>query len=141
MNRSLPVVQIGPFSEDPAESVSVVNRTFVQGLESSYAFVPYCDSRKYGTTRQSRLNPINAAYFLKNLSLWLARLAIYRPQVVHYAISSGWALEKGLVFLRIARFFGARTLGHLHSGGFIDFWNGLPRWRKKRALRELNRLD
>jgi glycosyltransferase involved in cell wall biosynthesis len=35
----------------------------------------------------------------------------------------------------------AKTLGHFHAGDFIDHWQGLPKWRKRFALRELLRLN
>ncbi len=134
-------ILIGPLSSDPTESVSCVNAAFIEGLENRHEFLALDATRTHGKTRQSMLNVINLFYFARQFSRWFAHLALRRPQLAHYAISSGWAMEKGLVLMKLARVFGAKTLGHLHSGEFIDHWEALPSWRKKLALREFLRLD
>ena len=134
-------ILIGPMSDDPTESVSCVNAAFVEGLRDRHDFLPLEATRKHGTTRQSMLNGFNLFYFTQQLTRWLAHLAHRRPQLAHYAISSGWAMEKGLVFMKLARLFRAKTLGHMHSGEFIDHWQSLAPWRKKFARREFARLD
>jgi glycosyltransferase involved in cell wall biosynthesis len=136
-----PVVLLGPLSDDPAESVSAVNGAFVRGLADRCEFVPLTANRTIGNTRQSRLNVANAAYFLRQWAQWTGCLARRRPSIAHYAISAGWAMEKGLVLMKTARWFGARTVGHVHSGSFLTFWNSLPAWRSRRARRELHKLD
>jgi glycosyltransferase involved in cell wall biosynthesis len=141
MRRQLPVIQVGPVSDDLAESVSEVNKNFMRGLASRYQFVPVLHRRKYGLTTQSQLRLVNAYYFCKHLALWVLILVRHRPDVAHYAVSSDWAMYKGLVFLQVARLFGARTIGHLHSGAFLDFWNALPPRRKAWARRQLCALD
>lgn len=134
-------VLIGPAANDPTESVSCVNRAFVDGLQENYRFVSLDATRTVGNTRQCALNGINAVYFALQLLRWFAHLITCRPQLAHYAISSGWAMEKGLLFMKIARLCGAKTLGHLHSGAFIEHWRRLPAWRKNLALRQLKALD
>ena len=135
------MVEIGPFFEDPAESVSCINRSFVHGLRDQYRFIPLNANRRYGNTRQAALNGVNLCYFGHQLLLCLTHLIRHRPKIVHYAISAGWAMEKGLAFMKLARAFGAKTLGHIHSGGMIDHWLTLPRRRKRFALHELMKLD
>jgi glycosyltransferase involved in cell wall biosynthesis len=110
-------------------------------LEDLYEFVVPLVERKYGTTRQARFNGWNVYYLVKHTLSWVLELARRRPAVAHYAISSGWALEKGLVFLWLARLYGAKTVGHLHAGDFIEFWNALTPKRKRFAERQLARLD
>lgn len=141
MKASRPVVQIGPISDDPAESVSAVNEAFVRGLSDRFEFVSSSANRNHGNTRQSRLNALNVYYLFKHVAVWLWNIVRYRPAVAHYAVSSGWAMEKGLVFLRLARAFGVKTVGHLHSGGFIDYWKNLSARRRRFAALELNKLD
>jgi glycosyltransferase involved in cell wall biosynthesis len=136
-----PVVQIGPVCDDPTESVSSVNKAFIEGLSDNCRFVTPSANRKYGTTRQARLNLWNVYYLLKHTLVWLWSIIRYRPAVIHYGIASGWALEKALLFLWLARICGARTVGHFHSGDFVSFWDGLSERRRNRAARELARLD
>lgn len=141
MRATRPIVQIGPISDDPAESVSAVNQAFVHGLGDRFEFVSASACRKHGSTRQARLNALNVYYLLKHAAIWLWNILRYRPAVAHYAVSSGWAMEKGLVFLGLARALGVKTVGHLHSGGFIDYWGNLSGQRRRFATRELNKLD
>lgn len=138
---SRPVVLIGPVCDDHAESVSAVNKAFMEGLSERYRFVAPSANRKYGTTRQSRLNFWNVYYLLKHLLAWFWALVRYRPEIAHYAVSSGWAMEKGLIHLGLARLFGARTVGHLHSGGFPEHWRGLSPSRREFAAAQLAKLD
>jgi glycosyltransferase involved in cell wall biosynthesis len=128
-------------SSDPAESVSAVNRAFLRGLADRYNFSTIPADRTMGTTRQAKLNVTNGFYFASQFVRWTTALATHRPALAHYAVSSGWGMEKGLAFLQVARMFGARTLAHLHSGAFIDHWQSLPAWRRARAAKQFARLD
>lgn len=136
-----PVVLIGPMADDPAESVSAVNRALIAGLNENYRFIPSRTNRRFGSTAQSKLNTWNLFYLAKHGLTWIFNLVWHRPQVAHYAINAGSALWKGLLFLRIARWFGAKTVGHLHSGGFIAFWQKLPAKKRHVALAQFERLD
>lgn len=141
MPPAKPVILIGPIADDPAESVSAVNRALMAGAGEHYAFIPSPANRRFGTTGQARLNFWNLYYLAKHLAIWVWLLLRHRPQVAHYAVSAGMALWKGLLFLRLARLLGARTVGHLHSGGFLTFWQHLPPARRQSALAQLSRLD
>lgn len=141
MERRRPTVLIGPITDDPAESVSAVNKALMDGLSDKYRFLGSNSRRRYGTTRQSRLNIWNGYYLAKHFLIWTLNLVRYRPQIAHYAINAGWALWKGLLFLRIARWLGARTVGHLHSGSFLTYWKSLPPRSQRKALTQLSRLD
>jgi glycosyltransferase involved in cell wall biosynthesis len=134
-------ILIGPLASDPTESVSGVNRAFIQGLSDRYTFIPLRADRTRGNTRQSRLNVFNLFYFVRQLCQWSMHLVRRRPHIAHYAISAGWAMEKGLMFMRLARLCKVKTLAHLHSGGFPDYWRSLPVWRRKNAARQFERLD
>ena len=141
MNDQKPVILIGPRADDPAESVSVVNRSFVEGLSDHYHFVEHGSNRRFGMERQSSLNPLNALYCFKHTMEWLWHLVRNRPAIAHYVLNSNWALVKSLVLIKIARVFGAKTVGHLHDGNFISFLERLPARRKRIVLRELRALD
>jgi glycosyltransferase involved in cell wall biosynthesis len=136
-----PVILIGPTCDDPAESVSAVNLAFVGGLQDRFTFVCSACNRRYGLTRQCQLNFWNLYYLVAHLFIWLKNLLRHRPDVAHYAITSGWAMKKGFLMLGLARIFGVRTVGHLHDGGFIEHWNQLAPMRRRFALRQLAKLD
>ena len=141
MSEKKPVILIGPVSDDPAESVSGVNKALIEGLEESYDIKASRANRRFGGTQQSQVNPWNLYYLGKHAILWIWNLLRFRPVVTHYAINAGWALEKGLIFLWLGRLMGAKTIGHLHSGSFIDFWKKLSPWRKRIAARQIEKLD
>jgi glycosyltransferase involved in cell wall biosynthesis len=134
-------ILIGPLANDPTESVSGVNRAFIQGLSDRYTFIALRADRTRGNTRQARLNVFNLFYFARQLCQWSAHLVRRRPHIAHYAVSAGWAMEKGLIFMRLARLCKVKALAHLHSGGFPDHWRSLPRWRRANAARQFARLD
>lgn len=136
-----PVVLIGFLNRGQTGPIPTITAAFMQGLGDRYRFVAHVANRKYGATLQAALNPINGYYFLKHLLSWIALLIVRSPDIAHYPVTSFWNLEKSLVFLRVARFFRARTVGHLHGGAFMDFWRDLTPLRKKHALRQLRRLD
>lgn len=134
-------VLIGPVSDDPAESVSAVNRAFVTGLGHKYRFFYQRSDRRYGATRQGALNVTNCVYFGAQLFRWSFLLLRHCPKIAHYAINSGWALHKSLVFLKCARLARARCVGHLHGGLFLKYWTSLGKYSKSRLAAHLHRLD
>jgi glycosyltransferase involved in cell wall biosynthesis len=136
-----PTVLIGPMSQDPAESVSTVNRAFTHGLASRFEFISVDATRNVGNNRQATFNVVNLFYFVWQFAGWCIAVICRKPRIAHYAISSGWAMEKGLAFMKVARMFGVRTLAHFHDGAFIDKWNQLPVWRRRFAHRQLRQLD
>jgi glycosyltransferase involved in cell wall biosynthesis len=139
--RKKPSVLIGPVCDDPCESVSAVNSAFMKGLSEQYAFISQVSNRKYGTERRAALNMTNIFYLFEHFTSWLRLLAKHKPDIVHYSLNSVWAMEKGLFFLKVARAFDAAVIGHLHGGGFLDFWSRLPSWRRRYALAALRGLD
>jgi glycosyltransferase involved in cell wall biosynthesis len=141
MNKQKPRVLIGPMFADPAESVSAVNRAFVSGLSDRFEFLFSQADRQHDNTRQARFTGWNLWYFIRQALDWVRHLLQNRPEIAHYAVSSGWAMEKSLLLLAFARWSGAKTFGHLHSGGFLDHWAGLPGWRRRIAFGQLRKLD
>lgn len=139
--RPQPVVLLGIFSKTQPGAISTVARAFAEGLRDRYRFVPYTAERRTGGTRLATLNPVNVLYFFKHLWRWTIQLLVVRPDIAHYPVTSYWNMEKSLLFLRVARLAGARTVGHLHGGAFVKFWNDAPGWRKWCARRELRRLS
>lgn len=141
MGSAKETILIGPITRDPTESVGVVNEALVGGLLEKFSFELHLAIRRLGLDRQGGMNLLNLAYFLKHLATWIVGLCRSRPDIAHYAITSHWNMEKSLFLLWLAKLSGAKTVGHLHGGGFLDFWRTLPARRKGWALRELRKLD
>ena len=136
-----PTIQIGPITRDPTESVGIVNESLAGGLVGEFDFELHLATRKMGMDRQGGMNLLNLAYFLKHLTTWITGLYRNHPDIAHYAVTSHWNMEKSLMLLWLAKLSGAKTIGHLHGGGFLDFWRALSARRKSRTLRELRNLD
>ncbi|MGA9119727.1 MAG: glycosyltransferase family 4 protein [Bacteroidota bacterium] len=136
-----PRVLIGSLSSTTPGSIATITQSFINGLGNKYRFIVHYANRKYGGTRQSVINPVNVLYFAKHFLLWVGRNLLYRPAIAHYPLGSFWNLEKSLLFFKLARWCGASTVGHLHSGAFVNFWKSAPGWRKRLARRELSALS
>jgi glycosyltransferase involved in cell wall biosynthesis len=134
-------ILIGPVTLDSTESVGAVNEAIIEGLKDRFSFVPHIATRSIGANRQGSFSVLNLLFALKHVLIWVWCLIRSSPAIAHYAVTSDWNLEKSLLMLRLARLFGAKTVGHLHGGLFLERWKALPQWRKRRALRELRRLD
>lgn len=111
------------------------------GLGGKFDFLRHVATRPGKTREHARFNTQNLFYFTKHLVNWIRCLSVKDVRVAHYAITSGWNLEKSLFFLTFAKFCGARTIGHLHGGLFIQYWHGLNPLRKWIALQQVRRLD
>ena len=136
-----PRIQIGPICDDPMESVSSVNKALIEGMKDLYEFVSPSSNRHHGITTQARFNALNLIYMVKHTLLWLWALFWRRPQIAHYGLTTSWALEKGLFLLMLARFFGAKTIAHLHAGDFGEYLPRLSGWRRRFAMSQIAKLD
>lgn len=135
-------ILIGYLSRTMKGSIPAITNVYVDELRDTYTFIPFYMERNFGKTKLSSLNLINIYYFIKHFACWCFKIIIKRPDIAHYPVTSNWNLEKSLLFLTAAKFLGVRhTIGHLHGGSFIEFWNRLPPVRKRKALRRLNNLD
>ncbi len=141
MKLNKPVILIGSLAKENRGAIPTITKAFMEGLKGKYHFIPHYTDRKYGKTKTSNFNAINIYYFIKHLTLWTYKLIVYRPDIAHYPITSYWNLEKSIVFLKVAKLFGCKTVGHLHGGAFINFWSSLISNRKKWASRQLSNLD
>jgi len=134
INQKKPSILICSIDKINEGAIQTITRAFIEGLQSHYNFIVFYVNRRYGKTTQSNFNLINIYYFFKHLTLWIFKIIVYRPDIVHYHITSYWSLEKSLVFLTIAKIFGCKTIGHLHGGAFIAFLDGISELRKKIAI-------
>lgn len=141
MEQNKPVILIGSLTKENRGAIPTITKAFIEGLQSEYHFIPHYADRKYGNTRTSNFNPPNLYYFIKHFSQWIYNLIIYRPDIAHYPITSYWNLEKSLIFLKVAKLFGCKTIGHLHGGAFDNFWDNLSMFRKSVALRLFESVD
>ena len=141
MSKVKPKILIGPVNKYNKCAVPIVNRAFINGLSDKYNFCPFYTKRKYGKTELSNLNLVNLLYFFKQYIIWIIKILVYKPDLVHYPITSYWNLEKSLLFLSTAKFLGVKkVVGHLHGGDFDLFWGKLNPLRKKISLKLFSKL-
>jgi len=136
-------VLIGSITENDFNPITTIARAFITSkiLNEKYEFITHHAYRKYGKAHTAKFNLINILYFLMHFVDWCIKIIIYRPDIAHYPVTSFWNLEKSLFFLKIAGIFGAKKVGQLHGGAFVDFWNKMGKVRKKINLNEINKLD
>ena len=134
-------ILIGFISNDNTESISIITKAIIEGLKNHYDFIPLYANRKIVTTKRSTINLLNIYFYVKHLFLWVFNIIKYSPYIAHYPITSFWNLEKSLSFLLVAYIFQIKTIGHLHGGGFVEFWAHLSPIRKIIALFIFNKLD
>ena len=143
MTEKKPKILIGSITDDDFSPISTITRSFIKNkiLRYKYDIQPHYAYRKYGKSNLSKLNIVNIYYLIKHYLSWIYKIIVIRPVIVHYPITSFWNLEKSLLFLQTGGLLGARKVGQLHGGAFIDFWNGTCQFRKYINRRFLNSLD
>jgi glycosyltransferase involved in cell wall biosynthesis len=136
-----PVVLLGILNREMQGAIPTITKAFIDGLAARYCLVPFYANRRFGATRPAEFRLVNLYYLVKHLLLWAWALLRRRPDIAHYPITSFWNLDKSLVMLRLASAFGAKTVGHLHGGAFVDSWNKLGGLHRRFAQGGLRRLD
>ena len=108
--------------------VTAVTKSIISNkiLNNYVEFIPHSLERSRNSGKHGKLTLENFYYFLKHYRNWILLIIKYRPDIVHYPITSHWNAFKSLIFLSTAKLFGIKTIGHLHGGKFDEFWNSLP---------------
>jgi len=141
MPKDLCKILIGKLSKDQTESVSLVTKAFISGLKDKYFFIPFTSTKDFSNKKGGKFTLKNTFHFLLDFIIWFYLILRYRPDIVHYPITSYWNLEKSLIFLTLAKFLRRKTIGHLHGGNFPEFWKQLSPIRKALARFLFKRLD
>lgn len=141
MDQNKPIILIGSLTKENRGAIPTITNAFIEGLQKHFQFIPHYANRNYGKKRISNFNAVNIYYFTKHLMLWTYKLLIHRPDIAHYPITSYWNLEKSLIFLKVAKLCGCKTVGHLHGGAFLEFWSLLSSIRKAWALKRFKELN
>jgi glycosyltransferase involved in cell wall biosynthesis len=135
-------ILIGFLSKTIKGPIPIITNVYIEGLKDKYDFVPFYQERTIGKERLASFNFINLYYFIYHYYKWCLSLIKNKPDIVHFPITSFWNMEKSLLFLATAKMFGVkRTIGHLHGGAFIDFWQQTNSIRRFLALKQFKELD
>lgn len=135
-------ILIGFLSNSIRGSIPILTKEYIDFLQQDYNVIPFYMERTKGKEKLAKFNFNNLFYFLKQYFLWCLAVIRYHPDIVHYPVTSYWNMEKSLLFLTTAKFLGVKySIGHLHGGAFIEFWNSTNRFRRMVAQKEFNTLD
>jgi glycosyltransferase involved in cell wall biosynthesis len=137
----LPTVLIGGLAPKAGGAVHTVTSQFIAGLAGRFRFIPFALDRSAGLGRRAHFNITNLWYLLVHAASWIAALLRERPDIAHFPVTSGWNFPKSLLFLRLGRSMGARSIGHVHGGSMDVYWSRLPGWQKRRFTRLVGRVD
>ena len=69
------------------------------------------------------------------IGLYVARLVLHRPALVHIHIASRGSFWRKLVFFALARLARVPVLLHVHGGGFERFYDRSDAWLTQRLIR------
>lgn len=135
-------IVIGFLSNTIKGPIPIITSVYVNELKHKHDIVPFYMERSKGKKKLASFNFLNFFYFIKHYLSWCLLILRYKPEIVHFPITSYWNMEKSLLFLSTARILGAKyTIGHLHGGAFITFWQNTSKLRKAIALKQLRKLD
>ncbi|MGD9706496.1 MAG: glycosyltransferase family 4 protein [Candidatus Delongbacteria bacterium] len=134
-------ILIGFLNKDVKGAIPTVTKAFIEGLADKYDFIPFYMDRLI-SKKHTKMNLINIFYFFKHYISWIYHIIRYRPDIVHYPVTSYWNSEKSLLFLFTAKLLLVKkNVGHLHGGAYDSFWASLHPIRKKFNLFMLCNLD
>ena len=123
--------------------ITTITKTIISSsiLSKQYSFVPHKSFRKHGKSKLATISLTNMYYFFAHFIKWVYKLIIFRPDIVHYPLTSYWNSEKSIAFLSVAGWFGSKKIAHLHGGAYLEFWKSIPKWRQRLNRSQLNKLD
>jgi glycosyltransferase involved in cell wall biosynthesis len=135
-------ILIGFLSKTIKGPIPIITNVYVEELKHKYDFIPFYIERTKGKENLAAFNISNLYYFISHYISWCITIIKNRPYIVHYPVTSYWNMEKSLLFLITAKILGVKhTIGHLHGGAFIDFWQSINSFRRFLALKQLKKLD
>lgn len=136
-------VLIGSITENKYSPITTITKTIISSsvLSKQYSFVPHKSLRKHGRSKLAKFTLVNMYYFFAHFIKWGYELITFRPDIVHYPLTSYWNSEKSIAFLSVAGWFGSKKIAHLHGGAYLEFWKSIPKWRHRLNRRHLNKLD
>ena len=135
-------IVIGFLSETINGPIPIITNVYVNELKDKYDIVPYYMERRKGKKKLANFNFLNFYYFIIHYVNWCMIIIKKKPDIVHFPVTSFWNMEKSLLFLTTAKILGAKhTIGHLHGGAFIEFWENTTSLRRYFALKQFKKLS
>jgi glycosyltransferase involved in cell wall biosynthesis len=135
-------ILIGFLSKTIKGPIPIITNVYVEELKDKYDFIPFHIERTKGKENLAAFNISNLYYFISHYIRWCITIIKNRPNIAHYPVTSFWNMEKSLLFLTTAKILGVKhTIGHLHGGAFINFWQQANSIRRYLALKQFKTLD
>lgn len=110
---------------------TVVNGYSEDGL---LAQIPFITVSTHSTENKTKFSAITL--FLQSILKIIFYGVFYRIGIVHVHMASRGSYTRKSKIIRLARFFGAKTIIHLHGGGFKAFYNDECSVKKQQHIRD-----
>ncbi len=121
MNKK--ILLVGPFPP-PVGGMSVYMEQLYNLLKNKGIKIYKIDTIREGKKyKKSKLNLTDVFFTLKILYIYIEYLLSCDIKIVHIHTSSYWSFWQKMFFLIIAKFFGKKTILHIHGGGFEEFYS------------------
>jgi glycosyltransferase involved in cell wall biosynthesis len=135
-------ILIGFLSKTIKGPIPIITNVYVEELKYKYDLIPFYMERSGGKEKLAYFNISNLYYFIRHYISWCITIIKHKPLIAHYPVTSFWNMEKSLLFLTTAKILGVKhTIGHLHGGAFVDFWQKLNSTRRYFASMQFKKLD
>lgn len=131
---SVKVLMLGCDMQAPGGISSVVKTYSDAGLFSN-------GDVKYISTYSSSIKVAMLVNFLVAVLKLLCNLIVHRPKIVHVHSASKGSFWRKFLILKISKWFGSKTIFHLHSGEFPDFFQRQSTANKQRIVEFLTDVD
>jgi len=142
LSKKRKIILIGFLSKTIKGPIPIITNVYIEELKHKYDIIPFFIERTKGNENLAAFNITNLYYFIKQYISWCLAVIRNKAYIVHYPVTSYWNMEKSLLFLTSAKMLGAKhSIGHLHGGAFIDFWQQTNSIRRYFALKQLKKLD
>lgn len=139
MKKSKTSILLGGFNKEQNGSIPTISEIIFQNLNSQFNIEKFYAVRSRNM-KPARINFSNIFAFIIEYSKWIIK-CFRLPDIVHYPVTSYWNFEKSMLFLITSKIFRSKTVGHLHGGYFINFWDSLGSTRKRIAIKLIKQLD
>lgn len=124
-------------------AVDSVTYAFFQELKKEFNIKAVYRNRYFGVSKNKYIKLIQSIFYTVFQYLnWLYNIIVFRPDIVHYPVTSFSNFKKSMFFLLSAKKLGVnKVIGHLHGGAFKVFFEKLNTSQKEQAIKKINRLD
>ena len=127
MNReNIKVVTVGSASNVKGGITSVITQIMSHDWQKENVAMSFVPTFAGG-------NAVNKVFdFMKGYAVLLGNMLFSKPDVLHIHMSHNGSFSRKFIVHKMAKFFGVADVIHLHSSGFVQFFESASAKKKKR---------